>query len=99
MTRSIYALRIVKVTNRMLDRRYWKPGAWLKLTLACEQEPALGFGNFDSWDPTTLTGATFYERPLDAASRLPDIDRMGVEAEIVAFTESATSSHAAAVSP
>lgn len=99
MSRAIHALRIVKVTNRMLDRRFWKPGAYLKLTLACEQEPALGFGNFDSWDPVPLTEATFYERPLDAARQLPDVDRMGVEAEIVAFTETATSSHAAAVSP
>lgn len=92
--KTIYALRITGVTNALLDSREWQPGRYLRFVRAEEQEPALGFGNFDHFYPCGLYGATFYEGEyvrdqLDRWGRAASSGPVGVEIEAVPFNEGA----------
>jgi hypothetical protein len=90
MTERLYVLRITRITNQLLaDMRGWRPRAWLRFTAASEQEPTFGFGNFNTWDPSPLSSATFYTTSSDAERGLTLLAECtsGVEAEIVCYQE------------
>lgn len=49
---KFYALRVTAITNPYLPSMGWRVGTWPVYSPKESQEPALGFGNFDTFNPS-----------------------------------------------
>ena len=83
---SFFALRVVRGTDVS-----WPPGSYVRFTRASDQEPALGFGNFDTFDRAELAEASL-RTTRAGAKDLEDLflrhyGRANIKVEIVEFRE------------